>query len=236
MRKYYQIAGLKICMDVFGRLDTQSIPYETESTDNIDIYVEPDIEDLKRKFPDLSDDSYLYMATGKDFGEKLLKFNGIRIHSSAVIMNGRAYLFSANSGTGKSTHTSLWRRVFGDEKVRVLNDDMPVIRLENGIWYAYGNPWSGKTGLNTNMCVPLGGIAFLERGTKNEIAPCSGAEAVHLIYGQGPNPKSAQLRERMLDLLGDLIVMIPIWKLKCNMEPEAAIVSYEAMSGEKWRN
>lgn len=234
MIKYYSIAGLVVSMDVSGRTESQAIPYQIRSCEKADIVVIPDIIAVKKMMPDLSDDSCLYLATGSDFYSKLLMFDGLRIHSSSVVIDGRAYLFSATSGTGKSTHTGIWRRVFGDEKVRILNDDKTLVRLENGVWYAYGSPWSGKYGVNTNIKVPVAGIAMIERGVQNEIEHFSGRDAIAAIYQQSTNTDDPVLRLKLLELLDKLMTQVPIWKLKCNMEPEAAIVAYEAMSGQKY--
>ena len=150
---------------------------------------------------------------------------------SAVVMDGRAYLFSADSGTGKSTHTALYRRYFGDDRVRILNDDKPAIRLEDGVFYAYGTPWSGKTDLNLNLRVPLGGICLLERGQNNEIAPMPARKALFRLLQQTRRFEDKTKMDKVLYLLDRLLQTTPIWVMKCNMDPDAARVSYEAMSG-----
>ena len=71
------------------------------------------------------------------------------LHSSAVVVDGYAYLFSADSGTGKSTHTGLWKQHFGD-RAYIINDDKPAIRKVDGEWYVFGTPWSGKTDTSVN--------------------------------------------------------------------------------------
>ena len=234
MDKHYRIAGLTVSMDTYGRMAAQALPYETEQDAKVDITIKPDVAEMKRRFPDLVDEGCEYMACEKSFYHQLIWFEGLRIHSSAVVIDGMAYLFSAVSGTGKSTHTSLWRRVFGDERVRMLNDDKPAVRQEDGTWYAYGTPWCGKSGQNANLRVPLGGIALLERAEQNEIQPYTGTDAIFALFRQATRPQDMKSREKVLDLLDKLMTQVPIWKLKCNMEPEAAIVAYEAMSGKKW--
>ena len=236
MKQYYQIAGLTVEMSSFGRTAAQAIPYRicNSSINNPDISVRSNIEEARQHFLHLSDDECEYLASGKAFFTELLKHDGIQLHSSSVIVDGKAYLFSASCGTGKSTHVSIWRQVLGDECVRVLNDDKPALRLENGIWYAYGTPWSGKTGQNLNLKAPVAGIALIERGENNEIYPISGREVVVAIYKQTNKVESPELRIKLLELLDKLITQVPIWKLKCNMDPEAAVVAYEAMSGQKY--
>ena len=169
------------------------------------------------------------MYSGISFYLQLIGFDGIMLHSSAVVVDGVAYLFTASSGIGKSTHTSLYIKEFGD-RAFILNDDKPAIRFEDGRFYAYGTPWSGKTDRNVNARAPLGGICVLERGEENEISRIYGKQAILGIFSQTMRPSEAQSIEKVLDLIGILIEKVPVWKLNCNTDPEAAQVSYEAMS------
>jgi hypothetical protein len=198
------------------------------------VVIRSEWEALKVKYPTLSDDDGEYLATGKSFYQQLLKYDGFMLHSSAVVVDGKAYLFTANSGTGKSTHTSLWLQLFGN-RAYILNDDKPALRLIDGVWYAYGTPWSGKNGINVNTGVPLAGIAVVTRNEKNEIEPFCGKDAIFAIFSQ-TNRKTNTVahRAKLLELMDKLMWSVPVWKLKCNMDPEAAIVSYEAMSGCKY--
>ncbi len=234
MRQFYRIAGLNVEMDSFGRSVEQAQPYRIEHCTQSDIIIESNWPSKKKDYPLLSDSDGEYLATGFSFYKQLLFHHGFQLHSSAVVVDGKAYLFTADSGTGKSTHTSLWLQQFG-ERAFILNDDKPALRLEDGVWYAYGTPWSGKHDISVNTRVPVAGIACLERGEENRIESFSGQEAVLTILRQSNRPKAPEYRIKLLELLDKLITQVPIWKLRCNMDPEAAIVSYEAMSGEKWR-
>lgn len=229
----YSIAGLCIEIDTFGRTLRQLQPYLCVYGRDTDFVLIADINEIRMKFPALSDDDCEYLATGKVFYRELIMYNGFQLHSSAVVVDGKAYLFTANPGTGKSTHTGLWLKQFGD-RAFILNDDKPALRLEDGVWYAYGTPWSGKHDISVNARVPVAGIACLERGEINKIEPFSGRDAVLALLRQCNRPKAAEYRIKLLELLDKLITQVPVWKLKCNMDPEAAIVSYEAMSGCKF--
>ena len=171
MKKYYKISGLTVEMDSFGYTVTQAEPYLTEAFEKAYIVIRSNWEKVKEKQPHLSDEDCEYMSTGASFYYQLLGFDGMLLHSSAVVMGGEAYLFSAPCGTGKSTHTALWRKVFGEDRAVILNDDKPALRLEDGVWYAYGTPWSGKTDQNLNIKVPLKGICILTRSEENHIEP-----------------------------------------------------------------
>ena len=235
MCNIYYIAGLYLEMDTFGRTKLQSEPYISLSKASVNLKILSNANKMMIDQPHLSLDDAEYISTGSSFYRQLLDFNGLMLHSSAVVVDGKAYLFSANSGTGKSTHTQLWLNTFGD-RAFLLNDDKPALRLEDGVWYAYGTPWSGKYDISRNERVPLAGIAFLERGEENQIEPFKGTEAIHAFLEQTLRPNSVRVRFQLLELLDKLFSSVPVWKLRCNMDPSAAIVSYEAMSGEKYHN
>lgn len=231
MKKKYRIAGLVASMESFGRTQRQAVPYLCDSEQIADIIVKSNREAVKDRYPDVSDDIAEYLSTGSSFYRQLLTYDGFMLHSSAVVVDGKAYLFSANSGTGKSTHTKLWLQYLGD-RAYILNDDKPALRMIDGKWYAFGTPWSGKDDISVNAGVELAGIAVLERAESNEIVPHKGRQAVFDIFSQTNRPKAYELRDKLLMLIDKLIADIPIWKLKCNMELEAAEVAYAAMHAE----
>lgn len=231
MVHYYKIAGLCVKMDSFGRTIEQAEPYLCAPCDAPQIVIESDWLEKKKYYPDWTDDLGEYIATGWDFYKKLLHFDGLMLHSSAVVVDGKAYLFTADSGTGKSTHTGLWLERFG-ERAYILNDDKPALRLEEDGWYAYGTPWSGKNDISVDARVPVAGIAVLERSAENSIEPFGGVPAIHEILKQVNRPRDTKSRELLLELMDKLITQVPVWKLRCNMEPEAAEVSFGAMSKE----
>lgn len=229
----YKIAGLKVKMSCSGRTEKQASPYKCEPTEQVDITIPDDRlartwEAWHKEDPSASYDTLEYMATGALFYLYLLGYDGLMLHSSAVVVDGKAYLFTADPGTGKSTHTSLWLQHFGD-RAFILNDDKPAIRLEDGKWYAYGTPWSGKNDISKNCRAELAGIAVLEQGERNEIEPFAGVDAIFAIFSQVNRTKLPDDRIKLMELLDKLISAVPIWKLRCNMDPDAVTVSYNAM-------
>ena len=231
MVQFYKIAGLTVEMDSFGRTVEQAKPYLCQQAP-AQIQIQSDAAQLHERNPHLSMEDCEYLSTGSSFYRQLLRYDGFLLHSSAVVVDGRAYLFSAACGTGKSTHTKLWLKQFGD-RAYMLNDDKPALRLEDGVWYAYGTPWSGKYDISANVRVPVAGIAFLKRGEENSICPFGGKDAVFSFLEQTARPMGRQPREKIMDLLLQLMEKVPIWRLTCNMDQQAAVVAYEAMSGEK---
>lgn len=232
MEQLYHIADLIVAMDSFGRTVRQAEPYRIDGEFTPDIRITSNYLALREKQPHLSEDACEYLSTGSSFYHQLLDYNGMLLHSSAVVVGGRAYLFSAPCGTGKSTHTKLWLQVFGN-RAQILNDDKPALRFVDGQFYAYGTPWSGKYDYSTNIRVPVAGICVLRRGVENKIEPYGGFPAIHAILEQTTRSKNAAFMEKMLILLDTLMTNVPVWKMECNMDPEAARMSYRAMSGEK---
>lgn len=232
MERDYLIAGLRVRMDTYGRTAAQAEPYLTETAGQADIVITSYPELLHENQPHLSMDDCEYLSTGGNFYRQLLKYDGMMLHSSAVVMDGYAYMFSAPCGTGKSTHTTLWRETFGYDRVLMLNDDKPALRLENDRWYAYGTPWSGKTAQNLNLRVPVGGICVLTRGETDEIAPFSGTKALLALLEQTARPAAAEGRGKMLELMDRLLDSVPVWKMKCTPTAEAARISQKAMTEE----
>lgn len=237
MEQFYNIAGLITKMYCSGKTAAQALPYLCSPSDNPDIVIPK--ERLMRTCTDWkhsemkndSDETIEYLATGALFYLYLLEHDGLMLHSSAVVVDEKAYLFTADPGTGKSTHTSLWLKHFGD-RAFILNDDKPAIRLINGKWYAFGTPWSGKNDISRNIGVELAGIAVIERDSRNSINPFTGVEAIFSILSQVNRTKAPEHRIKVMDLLDSLFEKVPIWKLKCNMDPDAAITAYMAMSGK----
>lgn len=169
-----------------------------------------------------------YCETGVDFQVSIMNFDGIVLHASAVEYEEKIYLFSAPSGTGKSTHTRLWQTTFGPD-VHVINDDKPALRFVDGKWYAYGTPWSGR-GPNMNRKATLAGICFLKQAEENSIRRLSRAEAVQKIVWQTKRRFSELDKlDLMLSHVDKLVRQIPVYELENRPEPEAARLSYETM-------
>ena len=231
MLQYYRITDLVVGMDSFGRTVQQAEAYRIAENPTADILISSDWQALQKRQPHLSDEDCEYLSTGASFYYQLLNFDGLVLHSSAVVVGGRAYLFSAPCGTGKSTHTALWCKEFADERAFILNDDKPALRLIDGKWYVYGTPWSGKHDCSVNTRVPLGGICVLCRGEENKIEPFTGASVIAALIEQTTRPRNPEQMQKMLSLLDRLITGAPIWRLECTPEPEAAHVARCAMEG-----
>ena len=150
-------------------------------------------------------------------------------HGSVIAVDGEGYLFTAQSGTGKSTHTRLWREYFGERAVMV-NDDKPLLHITDSGVTAYGTPWDGKHRLSTNTAVPLKGICILTRNAKNHIEPVEPHAVYPLIVQQTNRSLSADGMKQTLSLIDRMLNVVPVYRLGCNMDIEAAKVAYEGMN------
>lgn len=154
------------------------------------------------------------------------------MHGAVVDVDGKSYAFTAESGTGKSTHIRLWKKLLGDRLV-VVNGDKPILRFIDDKLYIYGTPWCGKEGWNTNMRSELKGLCFLERAENNTIRPLDKSDSAERIMRQIIMPRDPLGAMSTFALLDRMIMNVDTWLLGCNMEIEAAKVAYENMSGEK---
>lgn len=181
---------------------------------------------LPRRFSD----GYLEtLAVYRKIAERMPCFDTILFHGSCIAVDGEGYLFTAKSGTGKSTHTRLWRDLLGERAIMV-NDDKPLIRVyDDETVVAYGTPWDGKHRLSSNSSVPLKGICLLERAMNNDIREITKAEGYPMLLQQTYRPSNPDALKRTLLLLDRMNVKL--YRLCCNMEVSAAELSYNVMKG-----
>lgn len=163
---------------------------------------------------------------------QLPNYDAFLMHSAVLDVDGKAYAFTAKSGTGKSTHIFLWKKLLGDKAV-VVNGDKPILRFIDGELYIYGTPWCGKEGWNTNMRSTLKGLCFLERAEENSIRPLEKTNSAERIMHQILMPKDQLGAIATLELMDRMLMKVDTWLLDCNMDIEAAKIAYENMSGEK---
>ena len=223
-----KIADLYVKIPPAGGMSPRCVNYLADCDASPDIIIKEEHYN-KEKYPDLDYESLAYMYSGWAFYRQLLSYDGLMFHSSAVELDGVAYLFSGPSGMGKSTHTRLWQQEF--PSARIFNDDKPALRYIDGVWYAYGTPWCGKDGININTKVPIGGICFLRQGKENKIRRLSEIEAAAAIISQTLRRFStSEGLGVMTNLVESLVREIPVFELVNKPEPEAAILSHRAMT------
>ena len=206
---------------------TITVTKEDLSFEQAELLAEAKAEGMKpRKFTDPFLDR---AAIQRAFADWLFERNILLCHGSTVAVDGRAYLFTARCGTGKSTHTRLWREVFGD-RAAMVNDDKPFLTLTDAGVLASGAPWSGKHGLDTNITVPLGGICILERGPENAIFPMEPEDALPRLLHETHCPAGRE--DEFQNLVTRLARTVPLWRMTCTKAPQAAQVAHSAMSAQ----
>lgn len=161
--------------------------------------------------------------------ERLVEQNALLMHGSALCMEGKAYIFTAKSGTGKSTHARLWREVFGD-RVWMINDDKPMLKISESGVTVYGTPWDGKHHLSRNASAPLKAIVNLTRDESNHISPMSRADAFPVLMKQCYGSRNPATMARVMELEKRLLRAVDFYTLGCNMEQDAARVAWEGMN------
>ncbi len=183
--------------------------------------------DRQKENPHLSLSEVEAIYTATYFYTEIVKFDGVMLHASCVQYENYAYLFSANSGTGKSTHTHLWLKKF--PTAEILNDDKPAIRYIDGKFYAFGTPWSGKNDESINTKTEIAGITFLSRAENNEIERVEGSSVTADFITQTVRPTNKNYMLQFMEILDKVLTVVPIYRLKCNMSLEAVETSYNAM-------
>ena len=164
----------------------------------------------------------------REIAERLAEFDAFLLHSALIECDGIGVAFAAHSGVGKSTHVSLWQKNFG-ERVRVINGDKPIVRYVDGEFFAYGTPWLGKEGLGVNSSCIFKALCFIERGKENKIMKVPAEIAAMPLFQQIYLPKNGENAARTLELTDLFSSKISFYRLACNMEDEAALVSYNAI-------
>lgn len=174
-------------------------------------------------------DPYLEtLALYRRIAEGLLPYGIILFHGSSLSIDGQGIIFTAKSGTGKSTHTRIWRRVFGD-RVRMINDDKPLLTITDREVTVHGTPWCGKHAIGENISAPLRSICVIERSPDNNIRRVNGADALMRLLPQIYRIRTPDAMRQILGLTDKLLASTPVYILGCNMEDSAATVAYGGM-------
>ncbi len=223
-----KVADLIVEIPEAGGMAPRCKDYMYSGSQKPDIIIKEELYNYSR-YPELSPESVAYNYSGVQFYKQLLEIDGMMLHSSAVVLDGYAYLFSGPSRVGKSTHTRLWLEKFPDAVI--INDDKPALRKIEGKWYAYGTPWSGKCSINKNTRAILAGICILERGEGSAITEIPPKEAFIELFAQSTRYQLTKERmDCLLNHISGLISDIPIYKMHCTPDSSSVELSYNAMS------
>ena len=241
MTGFYRFAGRTVQVrSLYREVHDFCRDYRAEGTPAFTVVTVPGDIDFERKKSAREDrtagrpvrafpDWYLEeLAVYRKIAERMPEYNTVLFHGSAIAVEGEGYLFTAKSGTGKSTHARLWRELLGERAVMV-NDDKPLIRVTDAGAIVCGTPWDGKHRLSKNIAVPLRAICVLERAEKNRIQEMTISEVRPMLIQQTYRPANPAALAKTLTLLDKLTASVKLYRLGCNMEQEAAEVAYLTM-------
>ena len=156
----------------------------------------------------------------------------VLFHAAAVSYDGRGYMFLGKSGTGKSTHAGLWVRHI--EGAVLMNDDNPVVRINEGQAVVYGSPWSGKTPCYRNVSCPLGGIVLLSQAPYNLIKRLEGIKAyVTLMSSISGQRWDEAIANGLHETENELASNMPIWHLECLPDEDAATLCRKTITNNR---
>ena len=183
--------------------------------------------DLKLTFTH-SEEEEDWLRLHRLLSEALIDRDVLLFHASAVALDGEGYAFTAPSGTGKSTHSALWKSCFGD-RLSYVNDDKPFLVFRGNQVYVAGSPWMGKHGLGGNVTVPLRGIAVLKQAVENRISKLDPVEAYTALLQQVFLPPTRERTEKVLSLLERAVTGVPCYRLECTPDARAVETASAAM-------
>lgn len=175
-------------------------------------------------------DSYLEtLAVYRKIAEQMIDYSTWLFHGSVVAVDGNAFLFAADSGTGKSTHTALWRKYFGNRAVMV-NDDKPLLKIGRDGVFACGTPWNGKHNLGNNIILPLKAICFIHRSVENNIEALNRKQAFHLILKYAYRSSDKDRTAKSIMLADRILTNVLVYSLGCNMDLSAVLTAYNRIT------
>lgn len=218
-----KIAGLGVDVPPVGDMEKRCRPYLADVPAEI-VLDEKEMNPHAWRVP--TEELGYYLSSGFRFYGKLLDYEGFMLHSSCVVVDGYAYLFSGPCGVGKSTHTAKYLKAFPGAEI--INDDKPALRRIDGCWYAYGTPWCGKDGINENTSAPIAGICFLHRGDE-QLRRLGALEAVGYLHKHANGRSNPEQAQKVMRLLNKLIREVPVFEYYNHAEEGAEQVTYEAM-------
>ena len=239
MTRSYKIADINISVtSLYNDIHEYCGDYRSEESPDIFIEISQADIDFEREksaregheVKNYSDAYLEELAVYRKIAEKMPDFNTFLFHGSAVSVDGLAYMFTAPSGTGKSTHVKLWCELLGNKAVMV-NDDKPLIQINSDNAVVYGTPFNGKHRRGHNISVPLKSICILQRSNSNHIHEITASEAYTVLLGQTYRPANSISMEKTIQLLDRLKKFTKFYRLDCNMELEAAQIAYNSMKG-----
>lgn len=236
-KKRLQIRMADLCIQIsykYAYIERQCAKWLDDSNQKPDMEVETSDEEIEKEYMQTAENGItrgmcesvcIYRAIAK----KLIPFSAFVMHGAVIELDGKAYVFTAKSGVGKTTHTKLWLEYFAG-KASYINGDKPIIRCRNGKWYAYGTAWMGKEKFGSQKYAPIQSVCFIERGTENAIRKVDDKEVVDRLFHQLFLPDEPKSVIHFMELVDKMVREIPFFVLQCDISTDAVKVAYEVLS------
>ncbi|MBQ9531155.1 MAG: hypothetical protein IJR70_03680 [Eubacterium sp.] len=167
----------------------------------------------------------------REIAEKLPIYNRCVFHGAVLEYKQKGYLFTAPSGTGKTTHIRLWKKFLGDS-VEIVNGDKPILHIEENNVTAFSTPYAGKENYHNLSSVKLSGICIIKRGKENKIERVNPGDYISEIIAQIYMPFEPAQSIKTLELLDTLLKSVPLYVLYCDISEEAFKTSYGELVNE----
>lgn len=240
MKFYISIAELSV--EIHSRFEFARDfckDYIIDTPEHIDIIASADPEYVKKEMDmaeeNISEENAEILCIYRSIASQLPKFGCFVFHGAAISYHDTGYLFTAPSGTGKSTHIRLWRQYIGNS-VDIINGDKPIIKIAKDGIYVCSTPWAGKESWQKNRIFPLGGICLLNRGTQNSIKKIPPTDNITHLMHQVYIPKNPTMLSATLENMNKMLSAVPFYLLYCDISRDAVKASFEAMTGDSFKD
>ncbi len=233
----FGIAELKIEVECrYDYIVKQCRDYMVTDGNNVDMKVfatDEAIENEHKLTPQMPKGYIESICVYREIAERLPRYGAAVFHGAAISYGDKAYIFTAPSGTGKSTHIKLWKKYLGDS-VDIVNGDKPIIKKADSDMLVCSTPWAGKENWQKNRIVPIGAVCILKRGKVNRIRKAEPSDVLDVLLGQIYMPKDGECALLSLEILDTLCEKVPVYVLECDISEEAVKASFTAMTGEDY--
>lgn len=219
---------------VYDTLQEYCWEYITNENTMEDFVIKITAEDIQQErnrydYGENSDNYVEIIMSLLKIADELPERNKLLLHGALIAWKQNGYIFTAPSGTGKTTHVRLWKKYLGSD-VEIINGDKPILEVDEEKIIAYGTPWAGKERLQKNSYVPVKGICFLRQSEKNEIHKLSKKEALFLLLPQIYVASDCQKAGRTLELLDKMLGIVPVYEFGCNISEQAVKCSFDIIT------
>lgn len=233
MKKVYSIAGIPMSIEYkYSYTQKMFEKYEYLGNDSAKAEISVSSLELDYELSKMPNEPLFYLENlavlRKIIKVLLFDYNAMLFHGSSVMVNGKAYLFTAPSGTGKSTHTALLKEYLGD-KLTYINDDKPILKVEGESVVVYGSPWNGKHCLGDNISAPLDAICLIVRSKENFVEKVEPFNFLKFLFEQTMGFNDEETAEKVLEILSVIMGKIKFYKVHCNTDISAGKCSFEGI-------